>query len=107
MAILTEHCAGKWPFCISPRQIIIIPIVVNEEVYEYCESVYLYYHQKGYECYFDDSSDQLKNKVRKAMISSWNYILCAGEAEMKAGTVNVKTRDIGEVRVDEFVQTLE
>lgn len=37
------------------------------------------------------------------MISSWNYILCAGEAEMKAGTVNVKTRDIGEVRVDEFV----
>lgn len=26
MAILTEHCAGKWPFWLSPKQVMIFPV---------------------------------------------------------------------------------
>ena len=37
IGILTEHVAGRWPFWLSPRQVLIIPVttVVNE----YCETV--------------------------------------------------------------------
>ena len=43
MAILTEHCGGRWPFFISPRQIMVVPI--SEKAQEYCQGVQLYYHQ--------------------------------------------------------------
>jgi threonyl-tRNA synthetase len=36
LGILTEHFAGKWPFWISPRQILIVPVMssVNDYVEE-------------------------------------------------------------------------
>jgi threonyl-tRNA synthetase len=64
MAILIEHLSGKWPFWISPRQIIVLPI--SEKAADYCESVYLYLHRQGYECAIDRSSGQINKKVRNA-----------------------------------------
>ena len=62
-AILIEHLAGKWPFWISPRQAMIIPISDDKHM-EYCESVYLYLQQRGYEVDIDRRSLTLNNKVR-------------------------------------------
>lgn len=42
VAILIEHLAGKWPFWISPRQAIVVP--VSEKHLEYCEKVSKYLH---------------------------------------------------------------
>jgi threonyl-tRNA synthetase len=28
LAIITEHFAGKWPFWLSPRQVVVIPVAV-------------------------------------------------------------------------------
>jgi threonyl-tRNA synthetase len=64
MAILTEHLGGKWPFWISPRQIIVVPI--SEKAQDYCESVRLYYHRLGYSVTVDTSSGQLSKKIRNA-----------------------------------------
>jgi len=33
MAILIEHLAGKWPFWLSPRQVLICP--VSQKFFEY------------------------------------------------------------------------
>ncbi len=41
-AILIEHLGGKWPFWISPRQAIVVP--VSEKFLEYGEKVHLYLH---------------------------------------------------------------
>lgn len=101
MAILIEHLGGKWPFWLSPRQVIVLPI--SEKAEEYCESVYKYFHKLGFECAIDRSSGQINKKVRNAQLAQWNYILVAGEDEMKAGLVDVRTRDNqrhGKVRVD-------
>lgn len=51
----------------------------------------------------------MNKKIRNSQLAQWNYILVAGESEMKNGTVNVRTRanEIkGEVRVDEFAESL-
>lgn len=38
MAILTEQYNGKWPFWLSPRQLLVIP--VNDGSKEYANKVY-------------------------------------------------------------------
>jgi len=106
-AILIEHLAGKWPFWLSPRQVIVCPI--SEKAMDYCESVYLYFHKLGYEAQLDRSQGNINKKVRNAQIEQWNYILVAGEAEMNDGLVDVRTRDNvrhGKIRVDEVARML-
>jgi len=99
--------AGKWPFWISPRQVIVLPI--SDKALEYCESVYLYLHQMGFMAEVDRSQGNIKKKIRNAQLAQWNYILVAGEDEMHDGMVNVRTRDmkiLGKMRVDECAQLL-
>ena len=62
MAILIEHTAGKFPFFISPRQIMIVPI--SEKFGDYCDSVYLYFHKLGYQVEVDHSNMTLNKKIR-------------------------------------------
>lgn len=107
MAILIEHLGGKWPFWISPRQIIVCPI--SEAALEYCESVQLYFHKLGYECEVDRTQGSINKKVRNAQLAQWNYILCAGKDEMAEGSVDVRSRDNkrhGKMRPDDFVEFL-
>ena len=108
MAILIEHLGGKWPFFLSPRQAMIAPISVKAQ--EYCDSVYLYLHQKGYQVEVDHSSQTLNKKIRTHQLAQFNFILVAGEEEMKNGTVDVRTRDnqrLGKMRVDKVHEYFE
>lgn len=91
VAILIEHLGGKWPFFLSPRQAIVVPI--SEKHMDYCESVMLYLHKAGYEVELDRSNAQLNKKIRNAQLDQWNYILVAGEEEAKEGCVDVRSRD--------------
>lgn len=110
-AILIEHLGGKWPFWISPRQVIVCPI--SDKALDYCESVYLYLHNQGFQCKLDTSSGSINKKVRNAQLAQWNYILVAGEKEMETGTVDVRLRDgkdggerIGVWRIDDLAKHL-
>lgn len=101
MAVLIEHLGGKWPFWISPRQIIILPI--SEKAHSYCDRVHLYLHSQGFEVEVDKSKGSIDRKVRNAQLDQWNYILVAGGQEMEEGTVDVRSRDMqrhGKMRVD-------
>nr|CAD7597487.1 unnamed protein product [Timema genevievae] len=81
MAILTESYAGKWPFWLSPRQSIVIP--VKQKIYD-----------AGFMCDVDvDPGDTMNKKIRNAQLAQYNFILVVGEKEKTAGTVNVRTRD--------------
>ena len=105
VAILIEHLAGKWPFWISPRQAIVVP--VSEKHLDYCEKVQLYLHQAGFEVELDRSNAQLNKKIRNAQLDQWNFILVAGEEESQDGQVDVRCRDgsrIGKKRVDELAE---
>lgn len=103
MAILIEHTGGKWPFFLSPRQAIVCPI--SEKSSAYCESVYLYLHQKGWQVELDQSSYTIQKKCKIYTLEEWNFILIAGEEEAKSGMVDIRTRDnkrLGKMRVDEL-----
>ena len=72
MAILTEHFAGKWPFWISPRQILVIPVMpaVNDYVLEVQE---LFKGQKMY-VDVDLSGNTMQKKIRTGQLQQYNFI---------------------------------
>jgi len=92
IAILTENFAGKWPFWLSPRQAMVVP--VGPHVNEYAREVRDTLHAAGFcsDCDTDDGNTMNK-KVRNAQIAQYNFILVVGEKEMTNKTVNVRTRD--------------
>jgi len=90
-AILTEHFAAKWPFWMSPRQVMVVPI--SDKAFDYAKDVKASLRSAGFHVDVDLRDLKMQKKVREAQISYYNYILVCGEKEKEARTVNVRTRD--------------
>ncbi|XP_015112477.1 threonine--tRNA ligase, cytoplasmic isoform X2 [Diachasma alloeum] len=105
IAILTESYAGKWPFWLSPRQVMVIP--VGPPLDDYAFQVKEKLWSAGFMAEVDiDDSDTMNKKIRNAQLAQFNFILVVGEKEKAAGTVNVRTRDNvvhGEIQIDELI----
>jgi threonyl-tRNA synthetase len=97
MAVLTEHTGGKWPFWLSPRQAVVIPVAPN--FIDYAQQVQKQLWAAGYWVDVDDSRNQLNKKIREGQLAQYNFILVVGGEEQAAGGVNVRTRD-NQVRAD-------
>ncbi|KAJ6219892.1 hypothetical protein RDWZM_005704 [Blomia tropicalis] len=106
IAILTENFAGKWPFWLSPRQAIVLPIGPSGN--EYAEQVRKELHDAGFQTESElDPGLTINKKVRNAQLAQFNFILVVGEKEMANHTVNVRTRDNkirGEISVTDLIE---
>ncbi|KAI9140939.1 hypothetical protein BKA69DRAFT_1077338 [Paraphysoderma sedebokerense] len=91
IAILTENFAGKWPFWLSPRQAIVVP--VSHTFDGYAKKVQETLHQAGFYAEADLSDVTLNKKIRNAEIAHWNFILVVGGEEENSESVNVRNRD--------------
>lgn len=105
IAILTENYAGKWPFWLSPRQVMVVP--VGPAYDEYAQQVQQQLHDAGFMAEADvDAGDTMNKKIRNAQLAQFNFILVVGEKERSGNTVNVRTRDNivhGEVSVADLI----
>ncbi|KTW27960.1 threonine-tRNA ligase [Pneumocystis jirovecii RU7] len=91
LAILTEHYAGKWPFWLSPRQVIIIPI--SKSFKDYSKCVYDKIYDNGFYVDIDLSDNTLNKMIRNAQVSQYNFIFVIGQEEQDSNTVMVRNRD--------------
>lgn len=91
IGVLTEHTGGKWPFWLSPRQVMVVPIshVFNDYAIETHKKIC----EAGYFCDVDLSSVTLNKKIREAQLSQYNFILVVGSQEQETHTVDVRKRD--------------
>jgi len=89
-AVLTEHWGGKWPFWISPRQIVVVP--VGPAHVAYAERVRAEIREHKFYVDVDASGHTLPKKIRNAQLAQYNFILVVGDAEIEAGAVAVRTR---------------
>jgi threonyl-tRNA synthetase len=94
MAIVTEHYGGKWPFWLSPRQIIVLP--VSNKFDAYCEKVRQFFWDAGYYADADTSSNNIKKKIANAQVAQYNFTLVVGATEEEKNSVNIRVRDITE-----------
>ncbi|EGV64598.1 threonyl-tRNA synthetase [Yamadazyma tenuis] len=94
-AILIEHFKGKWPFWISPRQVLVVPVGVKYN--EYAESLKEQLVKKyGFYADVDVTGNTLQKKVRTGQLYKYNFIFIVGEQEQQENSVNVRNRDIQE-----------
>ncbi|KTW29177.1 threonine-tRNA ligase [Pneumocystis carinii B80] len=91
IAILIEHYGGKWPFWLSPRQIMIIPI--SKAFKDYSKYVYDKLHDNGFYVDIDLSDNTLNKMIRNAQITQYNFIFVIGQEELDSNTVMVRNRD--------------
>jgi len=90
-AILTEHYAGKWPFWLSPRQVIVVP--VDPKFIDYSREVQEELRKSKFFADVDATDRKLAKKVREAQLAQYNFILVVGQAEVDERSVNVRTRE--------------
>ncbi|KAJ4489998.1 tars protein [Lentinula aciculospora] len=91
IAIITEHFAGKWPFWISPRQVVVIPVAAPYK--EYATEISERLNALGLYTDVDTSDNTLPKKIRNGEIAQYNFILVVGQEELDARAVNVRNRD--------------
>eukprot|EP00771_Trimastix_marina_P002580 gnl/Trimastix_PCT/372.p1 GENE.gnl/Trimastix_PCT/372~~gnl/Trimastix_PCT/372.p1 ORF type:complete len:724 (+),score=281.41 gnl/Trimastix_PCT/372:60-2174(+) len=91
IAIYCENCAGKWPFWLSPRQAMVVPVRAQHR--EYAQQVQQRLFTAGFEVDVDLSDRTLPKKVREAQINQYNFILVVGDQEAENNTVAVRVRD--------------
>lgn len=72
IAILTEHFAGKWPFWLSPRQVLIVPIM--PAVNDYALDVQSMLKKSGLYADVDLSANTFQKKIRTGQLEQYNFI---------------------------------
>ncbi|RMZ82193.1 hypothetical protein DV738_g1808, partial [Chaetothyriales sp. CBS 135597] len=91
IAVLCEHFAGKWPFWLSPRQILVIPVMKGAE--DYVREVQSIFHKAKMYVDIDVSGNTLQKKIRNGQLAQYNFIFVLGAAEQESRTLNIRNRD--------------
>ncbi|CAK7206452.1 threonyl-tRNA synthetase [Sporothrix eucalyptigena] len=91
IATLSEHFAGKWPFWLSPRQILLVPVMADAE--DYVREVQKVLKSKGFFVDSDLGANTMNKKIRNGQVLQYNYIFVLGSKEMQDRSVSIRVRD--------------
>lgn len=108
MGILIEHFAGAFPLWLAPVQVQIIP--VSEKFTDYARSVNDKLMDFGLRSEVNLKDDRVGYKIREASLQKIPYAIVVGEKEQTAESINVRSRDkgeLGEMPMAQFLETLE
>ena len=72
MAILTEHFAGRWPFWLSPRQVLVVPVM--PAVNDYVEEVQRLLKVQKLLADVDISGNTMQKKILRGQQQMYNFI---------------------------------
>ncbi len=107
VAVLIEHCAGKFPLWLAPTQATILPI--SDKFVEYAEEVKLLLKKADIRAEVDDRNEKIGKKIREAEMNKIPYMLVVGEKEMNEKLVAVRKQskgDIGTKSIEEVLNFL-
>ncbi|AIO01754.1 threonyl-tRNA synthetase, putative [Leishmania panamensis] len=105
IAILCEHFGGDWPFWLSPRQVMVVPVSASN--YGYAQKVRDTMHDAGFYADVDNGAATLDKKIRNSEKARYNFILVVGQQEQDATSVNIRARGerrLGNKSLAEVVQ---
>jgi len=104
---LIEHYGGAFPVWLAPVQAKLIPIADRHN--DYCNEVAARLRAAGLRTEVDQRSERMQAKIRDAQLQKVPYMLIAGDRDIEAGAVSVRTRDnedLGAIPVDDFITRL-
>ncbi len=103
VAVLLEHCAGKFPLWLTPDQAMIIPI--SEKYVNYAKNVLQLLNNYDIRTLIDERNEKAGKKIRDAELQRIPYMLIVGEKEETDGTVSVRKQgegDMGSFSIKDF-----
>lgn len=104
LALLIEKYAGAFPMWLAPVQVKLLPIA--DRHLDYLYDIKKMLEAKGIRCEIDDRSEKIGYKIREAQLEKIPYMLVAGDKDIEAGVVAVRSRtdgDLGGMTPDEFL----
>ncbi|HWL61575.1 MAG TPA: threonine--tRNA ligase [Steroidobacteraceae bacterium] len=106
-AILLEHHAGRLPSWLTPVQAVVMPITEKQNAY--VEGLVESLANQGFRAIADLRNEKVGFKIREHTLQRVPYLLVAGDKEIAANLVSVRTRngkDLGTMPLTTFVERL-
>jgi threonyl-tRNA synthetase len=107
IAVLIEHCAGKFPLWLAPTQAVVLPI--SDKFSEYAEEVRMQLKRADIRVEVDERNEKIGRKIREAEMNKIPYMLVVGEKEVAEGKVSLRKQakgDLGTKLVSETIDFL-
>ena len=104
IAVLIEHCAGKFPLWLTPTQVKVLPI--SDKSLIYAEKVAELLKNAEIRAEIDDRNEKIGKKIREAELAKVPYMLVLGEKEATEEVVAVRRQakgDLGTMPLDQFI----
>ena len=103
VAILIEHCAGKFPLWLTPEQVRILPI--SDRFNDYANQVLEVLEKSDIRASVDARGEKIGKKIREAELERVPYMLIVGEKEAESGQVAPRKQgegDMGAMSIADF-----
>jgi len=108
VAVLTEHCAGKFPLWLTPEQATVLP--VGEKFTDYAKKVAQNLKNSDIRASVDERNEKIGKKIRDSELQKVPYMVIVGEKEENTETVSIRRQgegDLGTMTLQEFVGMIE
>src|SRR5450631_225524 len=107
IGILLEHYAGRLPTWLAPVQVVVLGITNSQD--KYCQEVAENLKNQGLRVETDLRYEKVGFKIREHALKRVPYLLVAGDREVEARTLAVRTRsgkDLGSLQLEELMALL-
>ena len=107
VAVLIEHCAGKFPLWLTPTQVAILPL--SEKYNDYCENLSKSLKNYDIRALVDDRNEKIGKKIRDTELNKTPYMLIIGDQEASDSMVSVRKKgegDLGSFSLENFAELL-
>jgi threonyl-tRNA synthetase len=107
LAILLEHHAGRLPAWLSPLQAVVLSITDRQD--EYVRKVTETLKNQGFRIESDLRNEKVGFKIREHTLQRVPYLLVAGDKEVAANLLSVRTlsgKDLGTMSPETFAERL-
>ncbi len=105
IAVLIEHCAGKFPLWLAPTQVKILPI--SDKFLPYAENLLSQLKNADIRAEIDDRNEKIGKKIRDTELAKVPLMLVLGEKEVNENKVAVRRQgkgDLGVTTIPEFIE---
>jgi len=108
IGILTEHCAGEFPFVIAPTEVILVPIADTHV--EYAKSLQKELIHNDIDSKIFDMNESLNKRIRMAEKQRVPMIVVIGDEEVANNSIALRDRrkrEQSNMSKEEFISMLE
>lgn len=93
-AVLIEHCAGKFPFWLTPDQFAVLP--VSDKFTPYAHRIRQQLEEATLRGFVDERNETIGRKIRDNELKKIPFLLVVGEKEQASHQVAVRRQGMGD-----------